>query len=78
MELYRLPVDEWMQARRDPVDTGWTRAIRHGPMTVEQVLGRAVQEMLDEDERERLRAGPVVFAPAGPRRRTLLGRLFSR
>ena len=73
----QLPADAWMRGQRDPVDRGWAQAIHHGPMTVEQVLGRGLQAMLDEDERDRLRADPVAFALV-PRRRTLLGRLFSR
>ena len=75
----QLPADAWMRGQRDPVGRGWAQAIRHGPMTVEQVLGRGLQAMLDEDERDRLRADPVAFAPIGANRcRRLWDRLFTR
>src|SRR5260370_113744 len=68
MELYRLPADAAMQ--RDPVDSGWVRAVRTGPMTVAEVLERGRAEMEAEDEAERRRADPVLRArahrPPGP------------
>jgi hypothetical protein len=61
----------------DPVDSGWIRRIRTGPVTVDQALGRGLQAMLDEDRREAEAADPFTVV-TGRRRRTLLGRLLGR
>jgi hypothetical protein len=76
MDLYPLPADQAM--RQDPVETGWTRVIRHGPMTVEQVLERGRAAMEAEDEREAREADPVAWLRAERRRRRLWDRLFGR
>jgi len=77
MELHRLPVDAIM--RPDPVDTGWMQALHRGePLTVDQVLGRGLQAMLDEDRAEAERADPIRYIRAQRARRTLWGRLLGR
>lgn len=75
MELH--PLDPLGLNRPDPVDAGWARRIRHGPMTIDQVLARGLSDMLDEDEAERRRADPFTFV-TGPRRRSLWARLTGR
>jgi hypothetical protein len=62
----------------DPVDAGWMRRIRHGPMTVDQVLARGLAEMLDQDDAEERQRDPVRYASARRMRHTLLGRLLGR
>jgi hypothetical protein len=75
----RLPADAWMQDASfiTPVDRGWARAIRRGPVTVDQALAAGLARMLDEDAAERRQRDPVAWARA-PRRRTLLARLLCR
>ena len=72
----QLPADAWM--RGGPVDDGWKRAIRRGPVTVDQALARGLQAMLEEDEAERHQRDPLMYAQAQRQRRTLLGRLLRR
>ena len=73
----QLPADAWMRGQRDPVGRGWAQAIRHGPMTVEQVLARGWSQMLDEEQAERERANPFTLVSAPPQR-NLLSRLLRR
>jgi hypothetical protein len=75
MDLYPLPVEPVVLP--GPVDSGWARVIRHGPLTIEQVLGRGLEQMLAEDERDRQAADPVLWAwEHRPRR--LIDRLLGR
>jgi hypothetical protein len=74
----QLPADAWMRGQRDPVGRGWAQAIRHGPMTIEQVLARGWSAMLDEDDAERRARDPFAYIPAPRRRRSLLARLLRR
>jgi hypothetical protein len=77
MELH--PLDPLGLARPDPADAGWTQAIRRGePLSAEQVLGRGLQAMLDEDQAEAERADPIAYAAAQRRRSSLFWRLFGR
>jgi hypothetical protein len=71
----RLPADAWM--RPDPAARGWARAIRRGPVTVDQALAAGLTRMLDEDDAERRQRDPVAWIRT-PRRRTLLARLLRR
>jgi hypothetical protein len=75
MELHRLPVDAAMQ--RDPVDSGWARAIYRGPRTIGQVLAAAAAEMDAEDERLEQARDPVGWVRAH-RPRRLIDRLLGR
>jgi hypothetical protein len=68
------PVDPLGLHRPDPVDAGWIRRIRSGPVTVQQALGRGLAAMLEEDERE----DPVAYARVQRQPRNLLGRLLGR
>ena len=71
----RLPADAWM--RPDPAARGWARAIRRGPVTVDQALGRGLLSMLEEDRAEAEARNFRAVGPINPRlRRTLLGRLL--
>lgn len=69
MELPDLP---------NAVQRGEVRRVSHGPLTVDQVLGRGLQAMLDEDRAEAERADPIRYVTAQRSRRTLWGRLFGR
>jgi hypothetical protein len=64
--------------RPDPVDAGWIRRIRSGPVTVDQALARGLQAMLEADAAEAEAADPVLRIRCTGRRRTLLGRLLGR
>jgi hypothetical protein len=75
VNLYPLPLPDLPQPA--PVDTGWARAIRHGPMTVEQVLDRARAEMAEQDRQEAMAADPVAWLRAH-RPRRLIDRLLGR
>jgi hypothetical protein len=77
MELYRLPADAALRPDPAAVDAGWVRAVRTGPMTVAEVLERGRAEMEAEDEAERRRADPVLWARAH-RPRTLWNLLLGR
>lgn len=77
MTPHQLPVDAAMQ-RGGQVDHGWTRAIHHGPLSIDQVLGRALAEMDAEDEAEAYRRDPLAYVAADRRKSTLFGRLFGR
>jgi len=57
-----------------PVDAGWLRAIRHGPMTVEQILERARRAMDEQDRLEALAADRYI-SPRRPGRSLLAGLL---
>jgi hypothetical protein len=72
---HRLPVDEAMQ--RDPVGSGWARALHRGPSTVGEVLERASRAMDEADEAAAYASDPVGYVTAQNRRRTLLGRLLT-
>jgi hypothetical protein len=69
MDLYLL--DPLGLAAPDPrlVDAGWARAIREGPMTVDQVLARGLAAMLDEDRAEEMARDPILYARAHRPRR---------
>ena len=75
MDLHPLFVDR--PPAPGPVDTGWARVIRHGPMTVEQVLDRARAEMDAQDEAEAYRRDPIAYIRAR-RPRRLIDRLLGR
>lgn len=73
MELYPLVLPDLPET----VQRGDARRISHGPLSVEQVLGRGLQQMLDEDQAERQAADPVAWARAH-RPRRLIDRLLGR
>jgi hypothetical protein len=54
------------------VDDGWARVIRHGPSTLDEILGRARQRMDAEDRLEQYRADPVAYLRAHRPRSNLL------
>jgi hypothetical protein len=72
------PVDPLGLHRPDPVDSGWMRRVRRGPVTVDQALAAGLARMLDEDAEELRQRDPVAYARARrprPLWRRLLGRL---
>jgi hypothetical protein len=73
VELHPLPLPDLAHLMQQ----GEARRIRHGPMTIGEVLERARGEMDAEDELERQSADPVLWARAR-RPRTLLNRLLGR
>ena len=77
MDLYPLP-GQLLPPDLDRLrQQGDVRRIRHGPMTVAQVLERARREMDEQDRAEAEAADPVLWVRAR-RRRTLLNRLLGR
>jgi hypothetical protein len=69
----RLPVDLAMQ--NTPVDSGWCRAVSHGPKTLQEILRAASAAMDAQDEAEAYRRDPVAYFRAR-RGRRLLDRLL--
>jgi hypothetical protein len=64
--------------QRDPVDTGWARALSPGPRTVSEVLTEARERMDAEDRAEEAQHDPVTWLRAERARRSLFWRLFGR
>ncbi len=73
MDLYPLELPDLPKA----VQRGEMRRISHGPLSIEQVLGRGLQQMLDEDQAEEQARDPLLWARAHQPRR-LIDRLLGR